>query len=91
MLSVRYKDTIVSVIAIVSMGIFINKIDQSIVFLTCYLPLNILVGLKNEECIEIHFVKSIFIFLLTILATEVIDIEFYKELILFYTIISIVE
>ncbi|SCI04137.1 hypothetical protein [Romboutsia sp. 1001713B170207_170306_H8] len=90
MLSVRYKDTIVSVIAIVSMGIFINKIDQSIVFLTCYLPLNILVGLKNKECIEIHFVKSIFIFLVTILSSEIIDIEFYKELIIFYSLISMV-
>ena len=66
-------------------GLFENRIIQSIIFLTCQISLKILIGINSKESFCLYLIKSAFLFLVVILLSEIIDLEFYKYLILFYS------
>ena len=69
-------------------GLFENRIIQSIIFLTCQISLKILIGIKSKESFCLYLIKSAFLFLVVILLSEIIDLEFYKYLIIGINMIS---
>ena len=54
-------------------GLFENRIIQSIIFLTCQISLKILIGIKSKESFCLYLIKSAFLFLVTILLSEIMN------------------
>lgn len=84
------KEALGYIAIILIIGLFENRIIQSIIFLTCQISLKILIGIKSKESFCLYLIKSAFLFLVVILLSEIIDLEFYKYLILFYSGASII-
>ncbi|MBC5997585.1 hypothetical protein EAI30_09160 [Romboutsia ilealis] len=86
----KNKKNLIGILIILVSGSLLGKIIHSIVFLNFYVILGTLTNITRKCKSKLDYMKPAFIFLATVLLSEVIDIEFYKSLILFYTGISIV-
>lgn len=86
----KNKNRLNTIIIILASGLLLNKIAHSIIFLNFYIILDILIKLSSKCESKLGYIKPAFIFLITVLLSEVMDVEFYKSFILFYTSISII-
>lgn len=80
---------IMFLIPVLGVGIAVEKLLCSIIFSIFFLTLKNIIHIEDKEDIHIYTVKSVLIFLITILSANIIDIDFYKTLLLFYSIVSI--
>lgn len=86
----KNKNRLNTIIIILASGLLLNKIAHSIIFLNFYIILDILIKVSSKCESKLDYIKPAFIFLITVLLSEVMDVEFYKSFILFYTSISII-
>lgn len=86
----KNKESLISILIILGSGLILDKIPHSIVFLTTYIIFVFFTRIRSKCEFKVDYIKPAFIFLITILLSDVMDVEFYKSLILFYTGISIV-
>lgn len=81
---------VVSVVSVISVGLFFNKVIQGIILLLCYVLIRkCAYGYKNKNYI-IRLALFLGIFILTIYISDYEDITTYKSLVGTFTILSVV-